>query len=114
MRALFVELPAFERHRAEYLDDFDMRQLQRLLLSNPTAGAVIPGTGGLRKLRWADRRRSQGRRGGLRCIYFWWAAGAQFWLFTIYDKSEADDLDPAQRASLRRLLKSELAARRSS
>jgi hypothetical protein len=99
MRALFVELPAFERHRAEYLDDFDMRQLQRLLLSNPIAGAVIPGTGGLRKLR---------------CIYFWWEAGAQFWLFTIYDRSEADDLDPAQRASLRKLLKSELAARRSS
>jgi hypothetical protein len=114
MKALFVELPAFERHRAEYLDDLDMSQLQRLLLSNPTAGAVIPGTGGLRKLRWADRRRSQGRRGGLRCIYFWWEAGAQFWLFTIYDKSEADDLDPAQSASLRKLLKSELAARRSS
>jgi hypothetical protein len=70
MKALFVELPAFERHRAEYLDDFDMRQLQRHHLSNPTAGAVIPATGGLRKLRWADRRRGQGRRGGLRCIYF--------------------------------------------
>jgi hypothetical protein len=61
VKAVFVELPAFERHRAEYLDDDAFEQLQRLLLLNPEAGALIPGTGGLRKLRFADERRGKAR-----------------------------------------------------
>jgi len=59
---------------------------------DPEAGALIPGTGGLRKLRFADGRRGKGKRGGLRVIYYWWHAGLQFWLFTIYDKEELSDL----------------------
>jgi len=47
----------------------------------------------------------------LRLIYFWWEAGAQFWLFTVYDKDEADDLTAAQRKSLRAMIKAELDAR---
>jgi putative transcriptional regulator len=56
------------------------------LILYPEAGDSIPGAGGLRKLRFADRRRGKGRRGGLRVIYYWWDSGSQFWLFTIYDK----------------------------
>ena len=46
VKAVFVELPAFERHRADYLDDEAFLRLQRLLMLNPDAGDVIPGTGG--------------------------------------------------------------------
>lgn len=49
MKALFVELPPFERHRAAYLDDDAFRALQMTLMANPEAGDVIEGTGGLRK-----------------------------------------------------------------
>jgi hypothetical protein len=70
--------------------------------------------GGLRKLRFADARRGKGKRGGLRVIYFGWAAGLQFWLFTVYDKDEQDDLSPQQRKALRTMLKAELEARRAS
>jgi hypothetical protein len=108
MQATFVELPPFERNRKDYLDDDAYRLLQRELMENPTAGAVIEGTGGLRKLRPADPRRGKGKRGGLRVIYYWWLGGNQFWLFTVYDKDQADDLTPAQRKVLRLLLKSEL------
>lgn len=59
---------------------------------NPEAGPLISGTGGLRKLRFADEQRGKGKRGGLRVIYYWWEAGLQFWLFTIYDKDESSDL----------------------
>lgn len=61
----------------------------------PRAGVAgyLTGTGGLRKLRFADERRGKGKRGGLRVIYYWWDAGSQFWLFTIYDKDETSDLD---------------------
>ena len=72
MKAVFVELPAFERYRADYLDDVAFGNLQRALMKNPEAGEVIEGTGGLRKMRFADKRRGKGTRGGLRVIYYWW------------------------------------------
>jgi hypothetical protein len=45
-------------------------------------------------------------------IYYWWYAGSQFWLYTLYDKDEQDDLSPQQRKTLRAMLKPELEARR--
>lgn len=112
VKAVFLELPAFERHRGEYLSDEAFRMLQATLLKGPEAGDMIEGTGGLRKLRFADTRRGKGKRGGLRVIYYWWQAGAQFWLYTLYDKDERDDLSPQQRRILRTMLKAELDARR--
>ncbi len=111
MIAVFVELPAFVRHRADYLDDDGFRGLQAAMMANPQAGDVIEGTGGLRKLRHADPRRGKGKRGGLRVIYYWWDGGPQFWLFTLYDKDEMADLTPAECKALKHLLKTELEAR---
>jgi hypothetical protein len=111
MRATFVELPPFMRHRDEYLDDAAYRQLQNELMRHPDAGDVITGTGGLRKLRFADRTRGKGKRSGLRVIYYWWVAGDQFWLFTLYDKNEAADLTADERKALAALLFRELKAR---
>jgi hypothetical protein len=111
MKALFVELPPFERLRASYLDDEAYRALQNELLENPMAGDVIEGTGGLRKLRRPDPRRGKGKRGGLRVIYYWWLGGEQFWLFTVYDKDQADDLTPDQRLVVKRLLNAERLSR---
>ena len=111
MNAVFVELPAFERYRAHYLDDSGFASLQQFLMAKPEAGAVIEGTGGLRKLRFADARRGKGKRGGLRVIYYWWSGGSEFWLFTLYGKDEAADLDPRQRRLLKAMVKTELEAR---
>lgn len=110
--ALPVELPAFSRFRGDYLDDKGFRALQNPLMENPAAGDVIEGTGGLRKLRHADPRRGKGKRGGLRVIYFWWEAGRQFWLFTLYDKDEMGDLSAKDKKALKDMLKRELEARR--
>ncbi len=107
MKAVFVELPPFERLRANYLDDEAYRAMQNELMLNPHAGDVIEGTGGLRKLRQPDPRRGKGKRGGLRVIYYWWLGGEQFWLFTVYDKDQADDLTPEQRKVVKRLLQTE-------
>lgn len=112
MKAVFVELPAFERHRTSYLDDDGFRDLQNLLITKPRAGAVMPGTGGLRKLRFPDARRGKGKRGGLRIIYYWWEAGEQFWLFTLYDKDEMSELTPQERKALNEMIKAELISRR--
>jgi hypothetical protein len=72
---------------------------------------VIEGTGGLRKLRQPDAKRDKGKRGGLRVIYYWWLGGDQFWLFTVYDKDEANDLSAEERKALKQLLKRELDVR---
>ena len=111
---MFIELPAFERHRADYLDDSQFQALQPVLMANSEAGDVNPGTGGLRKLRFADRRRRKGTRSGLRVIFYYWTGGPQFWLFTLCDKDEMSDLTPDEKAVLRDRLKAELKARKAS
>jgi hypothetical protein len=111
VKCIFIELPPFERHRSTYLDDDAFLALQNLLMNHPEAGDLIPDTGGLRKLRFADERRGKGKRSGLRVIYYWWITGLQFWLFTLYDKDEMDDLTPQQRKVLKAMIKAEIQAR---
>lgn len=82
-----------------------------MILQQPHAGDVMPGTGGFRKLRWGDPRRGKGRRGGLRVIYYHLEAGGQIWLITVYDKDEIDDLSPAEKRLLKKAMETELAQR---
>ncbi|MCY1537992.1 Toxin HigB-2 [compost metagenome] len=110
MKALFVELSPFERSRKAYLDDEEYALFQQMLLANPEAGAVIANSGGLRKVRFGSVRRNKGKRGGIRVIYYW-HGGPQFWLFTLYDKEELDDLSSDQRKQLKALLEREVKAR---
>ena len=72
----------------------------------------MPGTGGFRKLRWADPRRGKGRRGGLRVIYYYFPGEQQIWLMTLYDKNEASDLTPKEKQALKRAIETELRSRR--
>jgi hypothetical protein len=60
----FIEAPAFTRQLSNYLIDDDYRELQARLGADPELGDLMPGSGGFRKLRWADARRGKGRRGG--------------------------------------------------
>jgi mRNA-degrading endonuclease RelE of RelBE toxin-antitoxin system len=107
----FFEAPAFTRHLPHYLDDEQYRALQTALADSPELGDIIPGTGGFRKLRWADARRSKGRRGGLRVVYYWFDGRNQIWLMTVYDKDEAADLTPAQKKLLKAAIDAEKKSR---
>ena len=71
----------------------------------------MPGTGGFRKMRWADVRRSKGRRGGLRIVYYHFRSDRQIWLMTLYDKDEASDLTAKEKNALKAAIQSELTAR---
>jgi hypothetical protein len=106
---IFVESRAFSRRRAEHLHDAELRALQTALLQDPEAGVSIPGTGGLRKLRWAGSGR--GRRGGMRVIYFPLLSRRVIFLLLLYSKNEQDDLTPEQKRTLRRLVYAEIAQR---
>ena len=108
MKASFVELPSFSHYRVNYLDDERFRSLQLEMMKNPETGDLIEGTGGLRKLRYGDPRRNKGKRGGLRVIYYWWDGGRQFWLFTLYDKDEMDDLSAMEKKAIKSMLTAEL------
>ena len=111
MDALFIELRMFQKHRDDYLDDDLFRSFQLELLRNPEAGDLIEGTGGLRKIRFCDQRRGKGKRSGLRVIYYWWSGFDQFWLFTVYNKNEQDDLSPSQKKLFRQALEKEIKTR---
>jgi hypothetical protein len=97
----FVEAPIFTHLLPDFLTDDQYRELQHYLRSNPEAGDVVPGTGGFRKLRWADKRRGKGKRGGLRIIYYYFAADSQIWLMTVYDKDSMSDLTAAEKRLLK-------------
>ena len=107
-----MEAPAFSRYREDYLDDEEFGKLQRALADNPEAGDMIPGAGGIRKLRWKDLRRGKGKRGGLRIVYYCFLSDEEIWLLTLYGKDEATDLSRDEKTALRRALEAERAARR--
>jgi len=64
--------------------------LQWALTLHPEAGAIIPGSGGVRKLRWAGSGR--GKRGGLRVIYYWRKHTGEIWMLTLYAKNETENI----------------------
>ena len=86
----FVETRLFTRLVSDYLSDDEYLKLQQALADNPEAGDLIPGSGGVRKLRWA--RRGQGKRGGLRVIYYVRTRQGIIWMLTLYAKNVADNI----------------------
>lgn len=107
----FIEAPVFSRYLREYLDDEGYRELQNHLAREPNLGDVMPGTGGFRKVRWADKRRGKGRRGGLRVVYYHFPAEHQIWLLSVYGKDEAADLTATEKKTLKAAIDAECGAR---
>lgn len=103
----FLEAPLFTELLPQFLTDDAYRDLQQYLSRDPQAGDVIPGTGGFRKLRWADSRRGKGKRGGLRVIYYYLVSDSQIWLMTVYGKDIAMDLSPAEKRALKTAIEQE-------
>ncbi len=102
---VIVETSIFTRRLPDLLSDEEYSRLQMTLVLNPYAGAVIPGSGGLRKVRWAVAGR--GKRGGLRVIYYWAIIHDKILMLYIYAKSEQDDLTPDQLKVLRKIVEEE-------
>jgi hypothetical protein len=87
---VFIETSIFTRLIFDYMTDEEYLGLQSHLLRFPDAGTIVPGSGGVRKLRWATTGR--GKRGGLRVIYFWKRQADEIWMLTLYAKNEASTI----------------------
>ena len=86
----FIETRFFSQLVSEYLSDDEYASLQKALVANPQAGTLIPGSGGVRKIRWAVRGR--GNRGGVRVIYYAKIREGVIWMLTIYAKNVAENI----------------------
>lgn len=100
----FRETSLFTRRVVERLTDADYLELQTALIFQPELGDVIPNSGGIRKLRWSETRRGKGKRGGVRVIYYWYAAGSLIYFLHIYSKNEQADLSDDEKKALRKLV----------
>ena len=86
----FIETTLFTKYVYTYLTDDEYLGLQSYLLQFPESGKVVPGSGGVRKLRWAMS--GTGKRGGVRVIYYFKKQDGEIWLLTIYGKSETENI----------------------
>ena len=86
----FVETKIFTKLVQDYLSDEQYAELQQWLVAHPEAGDVIPGSGGVRKLRWGVSGR--GKRGGIRVIYFLRLRQSEIWMLTLYAKNVSDKI----------------------
>ena len=94
-----IETEVFTKRIVKLVDDEIYAKLQAELVSNPTKGNVIQGTGGLRKVRMAAR--GKGKRGGARLIYYYVLLADTIYMIFAYDKGEADDLTSDQKKTLK-------------
>ncbi len=102
---VIVETRAFTARIRDLLSDEGYRQLQLALATRPTAGDVVPGTGGLRKLRWSVAGR--GKRGGVRIVYYWHPTSGRILMLFAFAKNERADLSAEQKRLLRRIIDTE-------
>lgn len=86
----YIESLLFSKLIGSYLEDEEYAAFQWELALHPERGDLIPGSGGLRKIRWAAK--GKGKRAGTRIIYYYKNIEGKIWLLTIYAKNEADTI----------------------
>lgn len=95
---VIIETSIFTRLIRELMNDEDYTGLQDALVQNPDRGDLIPGSGGLRKVRW--KIEGKGKRGGVRIIYYWMTADDQIWMLYGYAKARQENLTRDQLKTL--------------
>jgi hypothetical protein len=86
----FIETKLFTKLVNEQLSDEEYARLQEVLIRDPETGDLIPGSGGVRKVRWGVKGR--GKRGGIRVIYYARTRQGQIWMLTLYAKNVAETI----------------------
>jgi hypothetical protein len=97
-----IETPLFQRQWPLYWTEEERGEFAAYLAEHPDAGDVVPGSGGLRKVRW--KRAGSGKSGGVRVIYFTRLTAGEIVLLTLYAKAKLDNLTGPQLKEIRRAL----------
>ena len=100
IRMIFVETRLFTSRILDAMSDDEYAGLQNHLSQHPDAGALIPGAGGVRKVRWAGSGR--GKRGGSRLIYYW-DCGDRILMLYVYLKNERENLTEGQKKLMKEI-----------
>ncbi|MGB7451727.1 MAG: type II toxin-antitoxin system RelE/ParE family toxin [Lysobacterales bacterium] len=93
-----AETEPFQRKAGRLLTENEKSELVAYLAMHPNAGALIKGTGGIRKLRWA--RSGMGKSGGVRVIYYFHSEKMPLYLLTLFGKSEKSDISLEEKNAL--------------
>jgi hypothetical protein len=105
-----AETPVFLRQVKEVWTEVEHDEFVLYIAGNPEAGAVIPETGGVRKVRWG--RAGSGKRGGARVVYYYYDADRPLYLLLVYAKGRQENLEPDEKRAVRALAASIKGARR--
>lgn len=103
-RSFIISQPFDEAWAKLGLDDIDLAQLQDRLVTDPKAGQVIQGSGGLRKVRINLPDKKKGKRGGARVIYVDFAIFETIYLFYVYGKNEIEDITESDKREYKELI----------
>lgn len=104
MERQFVETPTFSRHWSSMgLTDEDLREMQNFIMTHLDAKNTIPGTEGIRKIRWDAR--GKGKRGGVRTIYIDFLSSEEIFFLYCYPKNQQDDLSEREKHVLNRIVR---------
>ena len=98
----FRETHRFTKRMTNLLSDGEYAKLQNDLCNEPQIGAIIKGSGGIRKMRWSFGNR--GKRGGARVIYYWAVGREKIFMLDIYAKNEREELTQTEIKELRRIV----------
>ena len=96
-----LQLPKFQAEAAKLIGADGIEAVAVYLIDHPDAGDVIPGAGGVRKLRWPAK--GKGKRGGARIIYLYVVIAAHIYLLRCYAKNVRTDLTPDEKKELRQM-----------
>lgn len=100
MQRTFIQTSEFSKQWDNMgFTDAELRHLESELMEQPDRFPVIPGTGGLRKMRFAHE--NEGKRGGVRVCYVDFVFAETIYLITAYPKKEKSDLTPAECRSIK-------------
>lgn len=102
MKAAVFRLPVYERQAKRLLTETEKMALEDHIAEQPDAHPIIPGTGGVRKARWA--RGGKGKSGGVRAIYYSHLGQYAVYMLTLYAKSEQADLTGADKRAIKQIV----------
>jgi mRNA-degrading endonuclease RelE of RelBE toxin-antitoxin system len=103
---VIIETSVFTKRVIDVLSDDEYKKLQSFVSANPDSGDIIPGSNGLRKLRWSFK--GKGKRGGTRFIYYWFKPKDVVLMLFLFKKNEQSDITKEQLKKLRIYISKEL------